>query len=574
MISKITPWIGSKSKGVYFNAWFVLSVAITIFLIFLLAWHLIYSNEMVQSFEREELAIQRVSGELLRYTNNLEMAANMAAATGDLKWEIEYRDYRARLDELFETIPGLVATGEAQAEIDSIREYRQELDSIENAVLDLVARGDKREASELLAGWIYTSNQLNIIIATEKLAAIMNDHINERIASEQRRTSMLLWVLAACMVVLIVSWVVTISSWRENVKKKQEKDEEVRYLSYHDSLTGLYNRAYLEYKMEDLDTEEHLPISVVMLDFNGLKLVNDTYGHSAGDELLKNGAALLKRVCREADILARWGGDEFVILLPGTEASAAHIITERIIEECRKTYDDALPISMALGAVTKGNPGEDLFAYLKEAEDRMYNHKLNEGSCGRSAALNALVKTLADTSYETENHTRRMKDIAILLAEKIGLSALEIERLVLLATLHDIGMINVPAEIFAKNKGLTEHEWVALKKHPEAGYRIARSTKEFAHVANEILHHHENWDGSGYPEGLKGEEIPVLSRIIRVADAFEVMSSGRPYKQAMSLQQISAEFRACSGKQFEPALVEAALAILDNKAAINNVISS
>ncbi len=173
---------GRIAEELFINPWFVISFAVTVFLIVLLAWNLVRSNEMIKSFESQELAIQRVSGELLQYTKSLEMAANMAAATGDLKWEIEYFDYRERLDNLFERIPNLISTPEAQAEIEDIEIYRQELDTIEYEVLELVARGEKSAASELLAGWIYTRNQLNIILATENLADIMNDHINQRLA--------------------------------------------------------------------------------------------------------------------------------------------------------------------------------------------------------------------------------------------------------------------------------------------------------------------------------------------------------------------------------------------------------
>ncbi len=562
------------SESVFINSWFILSVVISVFLIVLLAWHLIYSNNMVESFESQELAIQKVSGDLLRYTKSLEMAANMAAATGDLKWEIEYRDYRARLSDLFETIPELVATSEVQEEIDSIKIYRGELDEIESRVIELVARGEKREAADLLAGWIYTRNQLNIIISTERLAEGMNEHINQRIATEKRMTTVLLWVLASCMLVLIVSWLVTINIWRANVKKKQEIDAEVKYLSFHDSLTGLYNRAYLKEKMKSVDNAENLPISIIMLDFNDLKMVNDTYGHGVGDDMLVKGAALVKKTCREDDILARWGGDEFVILLPKTAEPAVHAISRRIVEQCRNTYDEPIPVSMALGAVTKDKPGEDLFRYFKEAEDLMYSHKLSESRCDRNATINALLKTLADSSYETENHIRRIKDLAILLGEKIGLPESELDRLILLATLHDIGMINVPEDIFVKAHFLTEEEWVAVKKHPEAGYRIARSNKGFSHIAKEIMCHHESWDGSGYPAGLGSSEIPLLSRIINIADAFEVMSSGRPYKKPMSMEEIVLEFKACSGKQFDPALVKEMLEILENKLNINKVIGN
>jgi diguanylate cyclase (GGDEF)-like protein len=553
------------TEGSHFNFWFVLSIAITIFLMALLAWHLIYSNQMVASFERQELGVQKLSGELLRYTKSLEMAANMAAATGDLKWEIEYRDYRARLDNVFMTIPVLVETPQALQEIENIKQYRQEIDDIENDVLALVARGEKRAAADLLAGWVYTKSQLNIIVATDSLANIMNQHISQRIDSERRLTSALLIVLAVCLLVLIVTWLVTITIWRANVKKKQEKDEEVRYLSYHDSLTGLSNRAFFEAEMQRIDSEKYLPVSIIMLDFNSLKLVNDTYGHEAGDEVLKSGAELLRKACRESDILSRWGGDEFIILLPRTSEEAALSISERIVKECRKTYGSTLPVSMALGAATKTDPAGSLSELIKTAENNMYNHKLSESCSARSATLEALLEKLYSKSNESEQHTRRLKEIALLIGSQIDLPASELKRLELLANYHDIGMLNISEEILKKPEPLSADEWTEIKRHPETGYRIVRSTQEYDYIAREILCHHEAWDGSGYPEGLEGSEIPLLSRIITIADAFEVMSSGRPYKKAMYPEEIITEFKNCSGSRFDPGLVDKFLEVIDDQ---------
>lgn len=550
--------------GKLLNPWFVVSIVITIFLISLLAWHLIYSNQMVESFESQELAIQRISGDLKLYTSNLEMSANMAAATGDLKWEINYNDYRERLDEVFEKIPELVATEEALEEIEKIKENRQKIDEIESEALRLVARGEKGEAADLLAGWVYTGNQLELIVSTENLASIMGDHINERIAYEQNLTSNLLWVLSLLLLVLIISWYVTIQLWRTNVKKKEEKDQEVHYLSYHDSLTTLANRTFLEEEMERVDREECLPVSIIMLDLNGLKLVNDTFGHAAGDKVLKKAAELLKKTCREEDILARWGGDEFVVLLPGASQQAVRAISNRILNQCRKTYQDRLPISVALGSATKISSNEDdLLAFLKPAEDEMYDHKLSEGRSARNATLSALLKTLSEKSFENNDHFRRLDYICMHIAEKKDLPDSERERLHLLTNMHDIGMIDLPNGLFIKPDELSEKERIMVHKHPETGYRIARSTREFAHIAEGILNHHECWDGSGYPEGLAGRDIPLISRILTIADALEVMSSGRPYKKGMSIKEIVAEFKRCSGKQFDPELVEIVLLLLE-----------
>ncbi len=347
--------------------------------------------------------------------------------------------------------------------------------------------------------------------------------------------------------------------------EQRKTEEKIRYISFHDILTDLYNRAFLEEEMRRLDTKRQLPISIIMIDLNGLKLVNDTYGHQVGDELLKKVASILNNSCRQEDVIARWGGDEFVILLPRTWRNEATKIGKRIRKKCRETKVRDIPVSIALGVSAKENSEETIADTLKEAEDNMYKQKLSESRSTRSAVLNALLKTLATKSYETEEHTRRMQKAALKMGEKLGLPDSELSRLTLLITLHDIGKINLSEELLTKKGTLTDSEWKVMKKHPETGYRIARATEEFSHVAEDILSHHEHWDGKGYPRGLKGEKIPLLARITAIADAFEVMLNGRPYKKSMSWSEIINEFKRCSGKQFDPELVEVFLSILEEE---------
>ncbi|MDZ4131954.1 MAG: diguanylate cyclase, partial [Dethiobacteria bacterium] len=338
--------------------------------------------------------------------------------------------------------------------------------------------------------------------------------------------------------------------------------QKVRYMSFHDSLTGLYNRVYLEQEMARLDTARQLPISIIMADLNGLKLVNDTYGHEKGDILLKTAAEVITRSCREEDIIARWGGDEFTILLPLTTFSEALTICNRIAANCREDSVADLPLSIALGVASKIDKTKSQVEVLREAEDNMYKQKLTESRSTKSAVLRALLKTLAEKSYETEAHTRRMQEIAKKIGVKMLLPDAELSRLELLITLHDIGKINISEEILTKKTELTADEWEKIKRHPEIGFRLARATEEFAHVAEDILSHHESWDGTGYPRGLKGKDIPLLARITGVADAYEVMSNGRPYKAVMNNSEIVDEFIKCSGSQFDPELVDILLSTI------------
>ncbi|UNC91627.1 sensor domain-containing diguanylate cyclase/phosphohydrolase [Candidatus Contubernalis alkaliaceticus] len=349
-----------------------------------------------------------------------------------------------------------------------------------------------------------------------------------------------------------------------NITERKLAEDKIRYISFHDITTGLYNRAYMEQEMQRLDTDRQLPISIIMGDLNGLKLVNDTYGHSVGDEMLISTADILRKSCRQEDIIARWGGDEFVVLLPQVTKEDALGICKRIISYCEKTFVKTVPLSIALGIACKQMGEKDCLAeILKQAEDNMYKHKLAESRSVRSSVLNALLKTLEEKSYETEEHARRMQDMALKIGKKFNLSETELDRLTLLIYLHDIGKITISEEILTKKDSLTEEEWTAIKKHPETGYRIARSTEEFAHVAKDIISHHERWDGQGYPEGLRKQQIPLLARITAIVDAYDVMTNGRPYKKPLSQIEAAAEVKRCAGSQFDPELVEVFLAVLE-----------
>ena len=341
-----------------------------------------------------------------------------------------------------------------------------------------------------------------------------------------------------------------------------QADEKIRHLSFHDQLTGLYNRFFLEEEMRRLDTSRQLPVSIIMADLNGLKLVNDTYRHCVGDRMLKSAANILKESCREEDIIARWGGDEFVILLSRTSEKEAWRVCKRINEKCSKTYVEDIPLSMSLGASNKDSPEKGLSEVMKEAEDHMYKNKLTERRSEKSNLLKTLLRTLsAKKSFEKEEHIQLMQNMAIRIGKKIDLPETELSRLRVLVTLHDIGKINISEDILNKKDALTEEEWEVIKQHPETGYRIARSTDEFSHVAGDILAHHERWDGTGYPQGLKGEEIPLLSRITAIAVTYESLTNGRPYKKALPSGEVVAEIKRCAGTHFDPELVEVFLSV-------------
>ncbi|SDL14967.1 PAS domain S-box protein [Halarsenatibacter silvermanii] len=347
-----------------------------------------------------------------------------------------------------------------------------------------------------------------------------------------------------------------------SIVERKKWERQLKYKTFHDELTGLYNRTFLTQEMERLDTARQLPISVIMIDVNGLKIINDTFGHKKGDEILQKAADILTSVTRDEDVLARYGGDEFLLFLPQTDNKIAHDIYERIERKCEEIQEDDFPLSLGMGIATKTEPDEDINDIIKEADDNMLQDKLVNNKSRKNRLVKGLLDTLGAKSDETRDHALRLKRLAQKLGKEVGVSNSELNRLALLATLHDIGKTTIPGRILTKPGDLTENEWYQIKKHPEKGYMIASASDEFAVIAEEVLSHHEHWDGSGYPRGLEGEEIPFLARIISIVDAYDVMTSGRPYKKAVKKEKALKEIKENAGSQFDPELARAFIDIM------------
>ncbi|MGI6553407.1 MAG: HD domain-containing phosphohydrolase [Bacillota bacterium] len=341
--------------------------------------------------------------------------------------------------------------------------------------------------------------------------------------------------------------------------------EKILDLSYRDALTGLYNRRFIEEQFKRSDFSRELPLGVILADVNGLKLTNDVFGHGEGDKLLQKTAEILVNNCRKEDIISRWGGDEFLILLPRTTGEIAEKIMMRIKSECSQVKSVRTHLSLAMGCAEVKKASEKLEHVVREAEERMYRQKLMEGKSYRNALINTLLATLFVKSMETEEHGERLKDYCLAVGRKMGLSTQELDELSLLAVLHDIGKVGVAESVLQKVGPLTIEEWEEMKKHPEIGYRIARNIPELSKIAEYILYHHERWDVKGYPKGLKGEKIPLLCRILAVADAFDAMTNDRTYRKAMGREEAMEEIRKNAGSQFDPEVVKVFLLLWDQK---------
>jgi diguanylate cyclase (GGDEF)-like protein len=352
---------------------------------------------------------------------------------------------------------------------------------------------------------------------------------------------------------------------RRDITKRKQNEIENQYLSFHDSLTGLYNRRFVDEEINRLDTPRQLPFSIIIGDMNGLKITNDTFGHIEGDKLIGKISEILKRTCRNEDIIARWGGDEFLILLPKTTTKIAEKIMRRITEECHKTNDQRIPLSIALGVATKTETIENINNIIDLAEGNMYKNKLGEKHSTASSIITALEQTLHETSHETLRHTLRIKRLSIEIGKTIGVPANIIDELSLVASLHDIGKVAIPEAIIEKKGKLTVDEMEIMKRHSEIGYNIAKSSPQIMHIANYILSIHERWDGTGYPNRLKGEDIPLVSRIISIADAYDVMRHKRSYKTVISEKESLLELQKNAGTQFDPQLVKIFIELMRNK---------
>lgn len=348
-----------------------------------------------------------------------------------------------------------------------------------------------------------------------------------------------------------------------DVSEAKEKEAQIKFLSYRDSLTGLYNRTFFEEELKRLDTESQLPLTFIIGDLDGLKLINDVFGHQAGDQALVKMAETISVSCRGSDVISRWGGDEFVVLLPKTPEDIGQKICDRI----KKIFCDkevtGTKLSISLGCSSKTDKSEKWQEILKKAEDNMYKSKLLGAKSYRSTILSSIKNTLFEKSYETEEHGERLGHFCREIGRIMDLPSFNIDELEVLAMLHDIGKIAIDDQILNKPGKLTEAEMLIIKKHPETGCRIAQTVPELSNIADYILAHHERWDGKGYPKGLAGEAIPLLSRILAVADAYDAMTQDRPYRKAVSPAEAKEELRRNAGTQFDPQIVDIFLEYLE-----------
>lgn len=341
-----------------------------------------------------------------------------------------------------------------------------------------------------------------------------------------------------------------------DITEQKKREAQIVYMNNHDLLTGLLNRGAFDKRREQLDRPEYYPLSVIICDIDGLRLINDAFGYEQGDQLLCAIAGILRGCCGKADEAGRTGGDEFTILMPNTGSEAARAFQERLermVSSFNRNAEHSLfEVSLSVSYATKESGDQAIDEVFKNAGDYLIHRKLLNRNSSHNAILSSIMAALYARSQETEEHGERMTRITKIIGEKLGLKQDRLDDLELLSILHDIGKIAIDDRILNKPGKLTADEWELMKKHTEIGYRIAKSSPEFEHIAVFILHHHERWDGTGYPKALKGDDIPLESRILAVADAYDAMTHDSVYRRAKALQEAAEEIRRCAGTQFDP----------------------
>lgn len=343
---------------------------------------------------------------------------------------------------------------------------------------------------------------------------------------------------------------------KKSDEKLRKTNEQIAYMSYHDQLTGLYNRRFFEEEMRRLDTERNLPISLVIMDVNGLKLTNDAFGHSAGDELLKKIAATTQKHCREGEIIARIGGDEIAIILPASDENDIPNFIKRIANALDKHRYGFIKLSVAFGFATKKSLDEDIFSVFKTAEERMYHNKLLESGKMHQKTVDSILEMLFHQNRREEKHAHSVKQLCEDIGLCLGLDKERLEELKKAGLMHDIGKIAINKSILDKKEALKDSDIIQIRRHPEVGFHILSSVSQFASISEYVLAHHERWDGQGYPKGLKADQIPLQSRIIALAEAYDTITSDTPYRKAFSREYAIEEIRRHSGGQFDPDIAE------------------
>ncbi|MEA5026677.1 MAG: diguanylate cyclase [Erysipelotrichaceae bacterium] len=348
-----------------------------------------------------------------------------------------------------------------------------------------------------------------------------------------------------------------------DITERKKHEDEIQYLSCHDPLTGLFNRRCFDEHRRRLDTADNLPLSIIFADINGLKMANDIFGHQTGDQLIIRIAAILQSACRIQDSIARIGGDEFVILLPNTNKSAAIEIISQIQASCTDTKVKAIKCSLSVGCDTKLIASQSFEEIMANAENAMYREKIMNRNLINRDMINTIIESLHIRSPQEKAHSLQVQKLAGNIGQALQLPATELNKLYRASYLHDIGKIIIDDKLLHKEH-LSIDEQPIMNQHPVIGYRILNLFDDTLDLAEIVYSHHERWDGNGYPRHLTGNEIPLLSRIIAVAETYDRLMNKHDHPLAKRHEQALLTIKERSGQQFDPRIVDVFLELMIN----------
>jgi diguanylate cyclase (GGDEF)-like protein/PAS domain S-box-containing protein len=335
----------------------------------------------------------------------------------------------------------------------------------------------------------------------------------------------------------------------------KKRQAEIDYINQHDFLTDLYNRRMFIEKFNELNEQKAFPITVMMMDLNGLKMLNDAFGHQVGDEALVEVSNAFRKVFKD-HFSARIGGDEFAVILTGLEKHEIEYIKHNFRKVVSAIIISDISLSISVGYHMVYEECRNINDVLKEAENNMYRHKVIESMSVRNQAIRAIHKTLTDKYKEERIHSEKVSMICYVMGLAMGIKDEQLEELKMAGLYHDIGKIAIPDAILDKPGPLTNDEFELMKTHTEIGYQILRAADDYSRLAEYALSHHERWDGKGYPRGIEKEDIPLFARIISLADSYDAMTTNRVYRSKMTKDQAIKQLIKGSGKQYDPKLTK------------------
>lgn len=430
--------------------------------------------------------------------------------------------------------------------------------------LALFLSQDKKAPAEYEVRITDENNPQDVLASVVRMADTDSHLITLMDISQRKRAERLLFAANQDMRNALRAAQDTELSLKATIAEYKRREEANYHFNLRDALTGLHNRAYFEEELRRLESGRFDPVGLIICDVDGLKLVNDTLGHAVGDGVLMAAARVIKSGFRESDVVARVGGDEFAVVLPNSAVPVVELSCQRIrdaVDQYNQENPD-LPLAISVGFAVRSDGNRRMDDLFREADNHMYRKKLHSSRSARSAIVQTLMRALEARDYITEGHADRLQGIVAAIGMVLGLPERRISDLRLLAQFHDIGKVGIPDRILFKPARLTNDEFDEMRRHSDIGHKIAQAAPDLVPIADWILKHHEWWNGTGYPIGLSGEQIPLECRILAIADAYDAMTSDRPYRKSLSHEEAVTEIGRCAGTQFDPELVDSFIRVV------------